>query len=96
MLKFGMQSDAQRTLDALGVSFAVIEFRPDGTIISANDVFCAAMKCTVDQIKGKHHRIFVDPAYSKSPEYVEFWRKLSAGQSDSGEYKRFRPDGQEL
>jgi methyl-accepting chemotaxis protein len=95
MLKF-MRSDSQRTLDALGESFAVIEFRPDGSIISANNAFCAAMKCTVDQIKGKHHRIFVDPAHSKSPEYAEFWRKLGSGQFDSGEYKRFRPDGQEL
>ena len=96
MIGLGRGSDAQRTLNALGRSFAVIEFRPDGTIISANETFCSAMKCTVDQLKGKHHRIFVDPAYAKTSKYQDFWRRLGAGQFDSGEYKRFRPDGQEM
>ena len=89
-------ADARRMMDGISKSFAVIEFKPDGTIITANAGFCAAMHCTLDQVKGKHHRIFVDPAYAQSAEYSEFWRKLGSGVFDSGEYKRFRPDGQEL
>ena len=32
------------------------------------------------EIKGKHHRTFVDPTYARSPEYQEFWRKLKSGE----------------
>ena len=28
------------TLEAFGRSFAIIEFKPDGTVIRANDNFC--------------------------------------------------------
>jgi methyl-accepting chemotaxis protein len=96
MIGLFSNSGAKRTLDALGRSFAVIEFRPDGTIITANETFCSVMKCRLEQIKGQHHRMFVGPAYAKTNEYQAFWRRLGSGQSDSGEYKRFRPDGQAL
>ncbi|MEM6787909.1 MAG: hypothetical protein AAF715_10365 [Myxococcota bacterium] len=36
-------SELRRHLAALDRSLAVIEFEPNGTIIRANDTFCAAM-----------------------------------------------------
>src|SRR6202044_1798530 len=64
---------------AIGKSQAVIEFEMDGTIITANDNFLRPMGYTLDEVKGKHHSIFVDEAYRQSSEYREFWARLNRG-----------------
>jgi methyl-accepting chemotaxis protein len=87
---------SQAVLDALSRSQAVIEFKPDGTIITANENFCKALGYGLEEIKGKHHRIFCDPAYTATQDYREFWAVLNRGQFESREYKRFRKDGGEI
>jgi len=81
---------------ALSRAAAVIEFTPDGEILNANENFLAAMGYGLDEIKGKHHRMFVDPAYGQSPAYAEFWHKLKAGEVAADEYKRFAKGGREV
>jgi methyl-accepting chemotaxis protein len=83
-------------LEALGRSHAVIHFTPDGIILNANDNFLNAMGYTLDEIKGKHHRIFCDPAYAKSDEYKQFWHKLASGEFFSAQFKRFGKGGKEI
>jgi methyl-accepting chemotaxis protein len=75
---------------------AVIEFRPDGTIVNANDNFLKTMGYSLDEIAGKHHRIFCEPAYAASPEYQEFWRQLAQGEFQAAEYKRLGKGGKEV
>lgn len=75
-------------LEALDRSQAVIEFKPDGTIIKANNNFLNAIGYTLEEIKGKHHQIFVDPVYAQSPAYKQFWENLAAGNYNAGEYCR--------
>ncbi|TQV75340.1 PAS domain S-box protein [Aliikangiella marina] len=75
-------------VEAIRKSQAVIEFNMDGSIIEANDLFLDAMGYTLDEIKGKHHSIFVEDAYAASEDYKSFWRNLNQGNFDSGEYKR--------
>jgi methyl-accepting chemotaxis protein len=81
---------------AISKAQAVIEFNLDGTIIEANDNFLGAIGYSQDEIKGKHHRMFVDPSYAASPEYARFWEKLRGGDFDSGEYKRIGKGGKEI
>ena len=83
-------------LTAISKSQAVIEFELDGTIVTANDNFCQAVGYTLDEIQGQHHRIFVDATYANSPEYRQFWSDLGRGQFSSGEFERFRKDGQPI
>jgi methyl-accepting chemotaxis protein len=75
---------------------AMIAFAPDGTILRMNDMFLSAMGYTSDEIVGKHHRIFVDPAYAESPEYEMFWEKLRSGENQTGEFCRFAKNGEEV
>lgn len=75
---------------------AVIWFKPDGTILDANPNFCNAVGYTLEEIRGKHHRIFVDPEYAQSAEYREFWKVLASGTFHEGQYKRIRKDGRDL
>jgi len=83
-------------LDALNKSQAVIEFNMDGTIIWANENFLNAMGYDLDEIQGKHHRMFVDPAYENSPEYRHFWESLRRGEFQAAEYKRYGKGGKEI
>ncbi|KJY84627.1 chemotaxis protein [Vibrio galatheae] len=76
-------------LKALNRSTAVIEFTLDGTIIRANDIFLSTMGYSnAEQIVGKHHRIFCEPAEANSDSYTAFWRKLASGQFVSQRFKR--------
>ncbi|WP_193092877.1 methyl-accepting chemotaxis protein [Halomonas colorata] len=79
---------AQATVNALSRSMAIIEFKPDGTIIQANSNFLAATGYDHDQIKGQHHRIFCHADYASSTEYHDFWNSLSAGEYRQGKYER--------
>ncbi|WP_211228961.1 methyl-accepting chemotaxis protein [Thalassobaculum salexigens] len=89
-------ADAQGQIDAIGASQAVIEFDLDGIIQSANAHFLGAIGYTIDEIRGKHHRMFVDKGYQSSPEYAEFWDALRRGQYRSGEFRRIGKGGREV
>lgn len=76
------------TLRAINHSQAVIHFKPDGTILDANDVFLTTMGYSLDEIKGKHHSMFVEPKYARSDEYKQFWKHLAQGQFCVASYHR--------
>lgn len=82
--------------DALCKSQAVIEFELSGTIIWANDVFLDVMGYDLEQVVGKHHRMFCSGGYASSADYREFWQRLSKGQFESGLYKRLGHNGREI
>jgi len=75
---------------------AVIEFNLDGTIITANNNFLSTVGYSLDEIVGKHHRMFCNDQLSQSVEYKDFWKGLNAGHFVSGEFKRVDKHGQEL
>jgi methyl-accepting chemotaxis protein len=75
---------------------ATIEFELDGTVIAANENFLHIFGYQLDDVVGKHHRIFCEPGYVESPEYAAFWQKLGRGEYESGEFKRISKDGAEV
>jgi methyl-accepting chemotaxis protein len=83
-------------MDAIGKSQAVIKFTPDGIIVDANENFCAALGYSLAEIKGKHHSMFVDPAYAKTGDYSDFWARLKSGHFDRQQYKRIGKGGREI
>ena len=89
-------SDAAAVLAAMHKSQAIIEFDLNGNILNANPNFCTALGYDLAEIKGKHHRIFVDPAEVASLEYREFWARLGRGEFDRQQYKRFTKSGREI
>lgn len=88
--------DYQGQLDAIGRSNAVIEFNMDGTIITANDNFLKTLGYSLGEIKGKHHRMFVDEEYARGHEYRSFWDMLNRGEFFVGTYTRINKRGQEI
>ncbi|WP_137135530.1 PAS domain-containing methyl-accepting chemotaxis protein [Rhizobium sp. FKY42] len=94
---FGIGSaDAKAVLEAMNRSQAIIEFKPDGTIISANENFCRTLGYQLSEIVGKHHRIFVHPEEASSRAYQELWQGLAQGRFDRRQYKRVCKDRSEI
>jgi methyl-accepting chemotaxis protein len=98
MFDFGKnkESDYINILDALDRSQAVIHFKPDGTIITANANFLNALNYKLEDIVGKHHSLFVEKSERESQEYKEFWQELAQGKFQAREFKRIGKEGKEV
>lgn len=88
--------DSKGQVEALNRSQASIQFDLNGNIITANENFLNVMKYSLDEVKGKHHSIFIDPEYSKTAEYKEFWTKLAKGEFFADKFVRYAKDGSEI
>jgi methyl-accepting chemotaxis protein len=80
-------------LDAISRTQAIIEFTPDGTIITANDNFLATMRYGLGDIVGKHHAIFCDETYARSDAYRQFWKRLAGGEHAHDQFMRLDKTG---
>jgi methyl-accepting chemotaxis protein len=81
--------EAEAKLAALNKAQAVIEFNLDGSIITANENFLRTVGYTLADIQGKHHSMFVEPAFRETAAYAEFWRRLKK-LWDGGEVRHHR------
>jgi methyl-accepting chemotaxis protein len=90
------QADLAGQMEAIGRTNLVIHFDPEGNVITANEIFLKAMGYSLDEIRGKHHRIFCDAALVQSAEYREFWAKLQRGEFIADDFKRITKGGQEV
>ena len=88
--------DALAQSAAINRSQAVIEFKMDGTIITANQNFLDAMGYRLDEIQGKHHQMFAPPELRGSEAYKAFWASLNRGEFQAAEYKRVGKGGREV
>jgi len=89
-------ADLLGKVNAILRSQAVIEFNLDGSIITANENFLKAMGYSLAEIQGKHHSMFVEPAYRDSADYRQFWERLRAGEFQQAQYKRIGKGGREV
>ena len=80
-------------LDAIRQNLAYIEFTPDGHILDANSLLLATVGYALDEIRGRHHRMFCEPEYAASPEYAAFWHDLAHGQPKQSTFKRLTKRG---
>src|SRR4051812_11165468 len=78
----GVLAELQGQLAAVDNVMAVIEFDLDGTILNANGNFLDTLGYRLEEIKGQHHGMLVDPSYRSSEEYRQFWAKLRGGQAE--------------
>ncbi len=83
-------------LAAIGKAQAVIEFGLDGKILTANENFLNTLGYSLEEIRGQHHSMFIEPSFRASPEYRHFWEKLGRGEFDAGQYKQIAKGGKEV
>jgi methyl-accepting chemotaxis protein len=96
MFSFGKNEEEKSRLVAMDENFAIISFKPDGTIIHANDNFLNALGYSLKEVVGNHHRMFCDKTYTNSTEYINFWKDLANGKSQIDEFERFKKDGSSI
>ena len=89
-------SDHEGKIAAVERAQAVIEFDLHGRVLRANDNFLDTFGYAADEVIGQHHRIFCDPAYTRTPEYLAFWEHLSRGEFNAGEYRRVDKKGRDV
>ena len=91
-----MFSEARSKLEALDRSQAIIEFDLDGNILTANDNFLRTVGYELEEIRGRHHGLFLEPGYRTSREYRSFWASLAKGTHQTGEFRRLAKGGREI
>ena len=90
------RQNAKGILDAIDTSYAYIEFDLGGHVLHANKNFLGALGYALAEIKGRHHRTFVESGYASSHEYADFWRDLNAGKPQNNVFKRLTKAGKEI
>lgn len=81
----------QAILEALDRSLAVIEFSPDGTVLSANDNFLRCLGYRLEDVRGKHHRLFCPDHFYR--DHPGFWQELARGDIKTGKFERVTRNG---
>lgn len=102
MIEVGVDITEQRnrlnqreaTLDGINAASAVIEFKPDGTIIRANRIFRRTMGYELHELEGAHHRLFAPDHVAGSAAYDEHWRRIREGETVSGVFERVTKSGE--
>ncbi|SMC28043.1 methyl-accepting chemotaxis sensory transducer with Pas/Pac sensor [Andreprevotia lacus DSM 23236] len=88
--------DNEGKLKAIDRSEAMIEFDLSGKVLSANENFLKLMDYRIEEVLGRHHRMFVDPAFAASADYQAFWERLARGEREAAEYRRIGRGGREV
>ncbi|MEM1224474.1 MAG: PAS domain-containing methyl-accepting chemotaxis protein [Planctomycetota bacterium] len=86
----------EHEMQAIASCHAMIHFEPDGTVVDANEAFLATLGYQLDEIRGKHHRMFVRPEEGSSHQYAQFWDSLRRGESSTNEFCRVAKDGRDV
>jgi methyl-accepting chemotaxis protein len=89
-------NDAIAKLAAIEKVQGLIEFDVSGNILNANASFLSAVGYSLDDIRGRHHRIFMEPAEAAGDDYAAFWERLRSGQPQTGEFRRIAKGGREI
>jgi len=90
------RADIAAQFNAINSAYAFIEFDIQGNVLKANDIFLKTMGYKTDEIVGRHHSLFVEPAYAASQAYSDFWQQLRSGANIKDTFKRIAKDGSEV
>ena len=87
------KAEFEGKVNAIDKAQAMIEFDLAGHVLHANDNFLKAIGYSLEEIEGRHHRLFCEESYTASPAYADFWAKLNRGEFDAGRYMRLGKGG---
>jgi methyl-accepting chemotaxis protein len=96
LFSFLKSKEEKEQLISMNTHFAIISFKSDGTIINANQNFLNAMGYNINEIQGKHHKIFCDSVLASSQKYADFWNNLNKGIVQTSEFKRIKKNGESI
>jgi methyl-accepting chemotaxis protein len=80
-------------LDAISHTMAMVEFSPQGEILTANSSFLHILGYESSELLGKQHSLLCPPDLIRSSEYQRFWQRLANGESFSDRFMRLAKGG---
>lgn len=89
-------SDDHAKVVAIDRALAVIEFDLSGNILAANQNFLTTLGYSLEEIRGKHHSMFVNASERERHEYRDFWDKLRRGELQKAQFRRIGKGGREV
>ena len=89
-------ADSAGQIAAINRSQAVIHFSLEGKVLKANANFLAVLGYSEDEIVGRHHSMFVQPAERDGVPYQTFWKALRDGKPQTAEFCRIGKGGREV
>ena len=90
------EQEQNSLINAINRSMAMIEFNLQGEVLTANDNFLNTMGYRLEDIRGKHHRLFCNREEADSAGYKSFWAQLNRGEYVSGRFQRVGRNGQPI
>jgi len=95
-LKFETETEPIDLVAAIARSQIIIEYSPEGTVLTANDNFLKFTGFELSEIKGKPHTYFCKEEEVESPEYKKLWESLRRGEHASGQFRRMAKNNKEV
>lgn len=89
-------AESKGIMKGINAAMAMIEFTPQGMVLDANENFLGLMNYSLEDIKGKHHRIFMPIEMAYTADYDLFWQKLASGTSVSETFRRVNSQGKSV
>ena len=89
-------NESDQLIAAISKEMALIQFKPDGTILEANSQFLSTMGYDLTTIVGKHHSIFCTSETKSSDKYKTFWKNLASGKAEKDQFIRVTQSGKEI
>ena len=89
-------SHADDVYTSLKKHVAWIEFNLEGIIQDASSLFLNVVGYSLEEVKGKHHKIFCSDSYTSSSIYLSFWRDLANGIIKEGTFERKNKQGETI
>ena len=83
-------------INAISKAQGVAEMDLDGKILHANENFLRMFGYTLEEVRGKHHSLFLDGSERNTSGYRGLWDKLTRGEFEGGQYGRQDKGGREI
>ncbi len=90
------QLESSAAMEVMNNSTCMVDYDAEGNIISANSNFLKLFGYSLDEIKGEHHKVFIHRDDRSTEAYRKFWKELSSGKAQRGEYKMQSKFGKDI
>lgn len=85
------QGEHEQQIKAINSSgIGSVELSLKGQVLTANETFLEVMGYRLDELSGKHHKMFLADGEADNSAYEIFWDDLRAGRSKAGTFKRVK------
>ncbi|MEL7371980.1 MAG: methyl-accepting chemotaxis protein, partial [Myxococcota bacterium] len=90
------QVSSPQLVDAMRHRVPFVEYRPNGTIEWANDLYLSTIGHPLAEIQGKHESEILFEEDAKADEYQTFWKERASGLAITTPVRQRHADGSEI